>query len=85
MPYATPTEFVIQYDGTNSAALLASLNASGACVAALVSESAGVLVVSIDNWDHVENATFHTGDWMRPSDQPVIPAAVFAERWIVKP
>ncbi len=87
MPYAIPARFVIQYDGTNSATLLALLNnpAVGGVTATLVSEVAGVLTLSVYNGEITRNVVFSSGDWLLPGDSPVISAAVFAEQWIVKP
>ena len=85
MAYAVQGMYVLQYDGTNSAALLASLNNINGTSATKVSEVAGVLKINATNGDWLGDLTLNTGDWLRPDGLNTISAAEFAEKWIVSP
>lgn len=85
---------VVQYDGTNSAEITAAIDATeGMDFARVVSETGGTLVLE---WSFAGGAantggegveTAHTGDWVQfqVGWVTVIPAAQFAEQWIIKP
>ncbi len=90
--FAVPAVRVVQYDGTNSAEIIDAMDGSYTeMVTTLTSEAAGVLTLySVSNGGSSQGGgefelVMQTGDWMRPDGPEVISAAVFAERWIVKP
>jgi hypothetical protein len=83
---------VVQYDGTNSAEMIAAMDDSYAeLVTTLISEAAGVLTLyTVFNGGSLQGGgefdlVLQVGDWLRPDGPEVIPAATFAEQWIAKP
>lgn len=95
--YATPASPVIQYDGTNSAELVAAFGTLASSSAEIQSEADGILTLNVTYWEGGGNEvgvgtpypallTIPTGGWVMVYEWPsVIPAAEFAERWILKP
>jgi hypothetical protein len=94
--YATGTTAVIQYDGSNSAELVTIFEGLAGTEADIQSETGGVLSLEVTYWEGGGNVvgvgtpimtplTIETDDWVTVDIYPtLIPAADFAERWILK-
>jgi hypothetical protein len=88
--YAVPAFRMLQYDGTNAAAIVAALNEERNVEAELVDASAASVTVHFTTYGGVgqggadDNLTLGAGDWVRPGGPEVIPAERFARAWIVK-
>lgn len=90
--YAALAEKVVQYDGTNSAEILAAMNdAYFSIETTLTGDVGGVLTLLAVTFGGPYQGggefefVVQSGDWVRPRGPEIIPAATFAERWIVKP
>jgi hypothetical protein len=82
--YALPAIELRQYDGTNSADLLAWMDEVNGLTVTLTSEANGVLTLFWDNGDGSGPAVLNTGDWASCSGVwvQVITGADFAEKWV---